>query len=199
MVIQSRMLKSPVTMPLRPRRNGWTPDVQQRFLEELAATGSPKLAAAAAGRSLQSAYKLRARPGAAVFRDRWATAITTCIMMVRETALDHALNGHVGPITRSGRKVGERKVSNDRMLLSMMRLYDAPAYHADRARAAMPVIAAEPAPPTDAELIAACDAALLDLLRVANAEVADIVRDALLQRVALESPCRDAARQHRPR
>ena len=168
-------MDSPLPILTRPRRDGWSPAVQRRFLEARALTGSPSQAAKAAGRSLQSAYKLRARPGAAAFRDGWAAAIATCMMQVRDSAIDRAFNGHVEPIVKYGRKVGERQVFNNGMLLSLMRLYDAPAYHADRARAELPVLAAAPKPLTEAELFAQAEAMLLDLVRTDFAEAAIIV------------------------
>ncbi len=164
-------------MLTRPRRNGWTPEVQQLFLDELTCTASPKLAAAAAGRSLQSAYKLRERASAISFREGWAAAMADCLTRVRETAIDHAFNGHTAPIMKYGRKIGERHVINDRMLLSLMRLYDAPAYHADRAREIPPVAAATTKPLTQADAVAQCKAALAQLLTADFPQAAVIVQD----------------------
>lgn len=181
-------------MLTRPSRDGWTPEVQQRFLRELACTASPAQAALAAGRSLQSAYKLRKRPGATAFRDGWAEAITTCMLQIREQAIDRAFNGHVEPIIRHGRKVGERQVSNNAMLLSLMRLYDAPAYHADRARAAPAVVPQAAVPLTKAELSAQFKAGMAELARKESPQAAKNVQDILLQIVALGSPSKAAVR-----
>ena len=158
-------MNSPLSTLTRPRRDGWTPEVQRRFLEALALTGSPSQAAAAADRSLQSAYKLRVRPGATAFREGWAAAIAMCMLQVRDQAVDRAFDGHVEPILKHGRKIGARQVFTSGMLLSLMRLYDAPAYRADRARAELPVVAAAPKPLTEAELVAQAEAMLMELLR----------------------------------
>ena len=47
--------------PAKPRFDGWTPARQLRFLEFLARTRSVTRAAAAAGMSRESAYRLRKR------------------------------------------------------------------------------------------------------------------------------------------
>lgn len=72
--------------------------------------------------------------------------------LLRETALDRAFNGHKAPIVKHGSKVGERRVMRDSVLISMLRLYDAPMFHEERARAV--VVAALPKPMTQAEYIA---------------------------------------------
>lgn len=50
-----------------PRRNGWTPDIQQRFIAALAVAGSVIDACCHVGRSRKSAYALRHRADAAGF------------------------------------------------------------------------------------------------------------------------------------
>lgn len=143
----------------RQRHDGWSPEVQQQFLDELSFTASPSLAAAAVGRSVRSAHRLRARPDAGAFRDGWTAAMATCMTQMREQALDRAFNGHIAPIIKNGRKVGERPVIRDVMLMCLLRLYDAPVFHADRAREA--VVAAAPKLLTRAELIVEFEAALV--------------------------------------
>ena len=55
----------------RIRRDGWTPERQLRFLEALAGTRSISRAAAAAGMSRESAYRLRDRREGALFAALW--------------------------------------------------------------------------------------------------------------------------------
>jgi len=55
----------------RFRRDGWTPARQLRFLDALARTRCVTRAAAAAGMSRESAYRLRKRPSAALFAAAW--------------------------------------------------------------------------------------------------------------------------------
>jgi hypothetical protein len=53
------------------RRDGWTAERQLVFLETLARTRSVAQAAARAGMSRESAYRLRARPVGALFAAAW--------------------------------------------------------------------------------------------------------------------------------
>src|SRR5690348_13303969 len=53
------------------RRDGWTPVRQLRFLDTLARTRSVTRAAAAAGLSRKSAYRLRDRSEGALFAALW--------------------------------------------------------------------------------------------------------------------------------
>jgi len=58
--------------PRRPRVDGWTADRQLRFLDVLTRTQNITQAATAAGMSRESAYRLRARPSAALFAAAWS-------------------------------------------------------------------------------------------------------------------------------
>jgi hypothetical protein len=53
------------------RHDGWTPDKQHDFIAALAESGCVREACAAIGMSPKSAYKLRARADASVFRQAW--------------------------------------------------------------------------------------------------------------------------------
>lgn len=59
----------------RIRRDGWTVERQLAFLAALAETRSATRAAAAAGMSRESAYRLRERPAAALFAALWDGAL----------------------------------------------------------------------------------------------------------------------------
>lgn len=61
--------------PERSRRDGWTPERQLRFLAALARTRSVTRAAAAAGMSRESAYRLRTRRDGALFAAAWDRAL----------------------------------------------------------------------------------------------------------------------------
>src|SRR5690349_15820368 len=56
-----------IPVPLRYRKDGWTPERQRRYVAALAETGHLGKAARAVGMTEQSAGKLRRRPGAASF------------------------------------------------------------------------------------------------------------------------------------
>ena len=58
-----------------PRRDGWTPERQLLFLDELARSRSIVKAAAFAGMSRESAYRLRDRREGALFAALWDRAI----------------------------------------------------------------------------------------------------------------------------
>jgi hypothetical protein len=61
-------------VPVRPQRNGWTPDLQRRFILALARGAGADEAARSLGRSRQGVYRLRGRPGAASFAAAWDRA-----------------------------------------------------------------------------------------------------------------------------
>ncbi len=58
-----------------PRRDGWTAERQLRFLDALLSTRSIAKAAASAGMSRESAYRLRNRSEAALFALLWDRAL----------------------------------------------------------------------------------------------------------------------------
>lgn len=60
----------------RPRHDGWTQDKQVTFIMALHRTGNVSRAAAAAGMSRESAYRLRARPTANEFAAAWDRALS---------------------------------------------------------------------------------------------------------------------------
>lgn len=63
-----------VPVPLRARAEGWLPARQQRLLEALAGGMSVGAAAAAPGKSRQTAYALRRRTDAESFAAAWDAA-----------------------------------------------------------------------------------------------------------------------------
>ena len=58
-------------VPLRYRRDGWTPTRQAAFLGALAETPCVAKAARKVGKSPESAYRLRGKPGAETFAAVW--------------------------------------------------------------------------------------------------------------------------------
>ena len=58
-------------VPLRYRRDGWTPGRQADFLGHLVETWNVAAAARHVGKSRESAYRLRDRPGAESFAAAW--------------------------------------------------------------------------------------------------------------------------------
>ncbi|HWT11560.1 MAG TPA: hypothetical protein VN231_02290 [Allosphingosinicella sp.] len=62
-------------VPVRARRDGWTPERQRKFVDLLLAGCGPSEAAAAVGKTKQTAFALRGRPGAESFRAAWDSAV----------------------------------------------------------------------------------------------------------------------------
>ena len=56
-------------VPVRARHDGWTVDRQRTFIAALAETGCVSEACGEVGITARSAYRLRAHPGAAAFRE----------------------------------------------------------------------------------------------------------------------------------
>ncbi|HEU0043331.1 hypothetical protein [Sphingomonas sp.] len=66
------MSDSPFTpVPVRARRDGWTPQRQRDFIAALADVRCVVVAARLVGRSFQTAYRLRARADAVSFAAAW--------------------------------------------------------------------------------------------------------------------------------
>ena len=60
---------------VRSQHNGWSPELQQRFIVALARGDGPDAAARSLGRTRQSAYQLRKRRGAGSFAAAWDRAL----------------------------------------------------------------------------------------------------------------------------
>jgi hypothetical protein len=73
------------------RTDGWTAERQVAFLAALAGTRSVTSGARAAGMSRESAYRLRERPGGALFAHLWDLAMTPARVLPSE--------GHTRPLT----------------------------------------------------------------------------------------------------
>ncbi|HEY0131578.1 MAG TPA: hypothetical protein VGB57_09245 [Allosphingosinicella sp.] len=62
-------------VPLRPRADGWSPDLQLRFIVALSRGLAPGEAARSVGKNRQNAYALRKRPGAESFAAAWDSVV----------------------------------------------------------------------------------------------------------------------------
>jgi hypothetical protein len=92
----------------RFRRDGWTPARQLRFLDTLARTRSVTRAAAAAGMSRESAYRLRARDPNGLFAAAWDRVLATARPRARKEAALSPSKGH-----RRGKLSGWRQAAKD--------------------------------------------------------------------------------------
>ena len=99
-------------VPVRARRDGWTPARQVAFITALRDTRSVVAACRAVGMSWQTAYRLRARPDAAGFAAAWDAALAK---PDRSRSVGRALGGITTPIFYRGRQVGERRRYDNRL------------------------------------------------------------------------------------
>src|SRR5688572_982285 len=80
---------------LAARADGWTPERQRQFIEELADCGIVREAAARVGMSEHGAYQLRRRPDAAGFNQAWDAAVQIGVHRLHSTAFERAISGTV--------------------------------------------------------------------------------------------------------
>ncbi|HEX8191572.1 MAG TPA: hypothetical protein VF552_01600 [Allosphingosinicella sp.] len=73
-------------VPVKARRDGWTPELQHRFVLALAEGAGVDEAARGLGRTRQGAYRLRARPGAPGRANEFARAWDAAVEFAREVA-----------------------------------------------------------------------------------------------------------------
>jgi hypothetical protein len=112
-------------VPLRYRKDGWTPMRQADFLGQLCETWSVAEAARRVGMTRESAYRLRDKPGAESFAAAWefilAQRAEARSRMSTHELLWHRLHyGKLKPVMRGGRHVGTlHSPDND----AVLRLY----------------------------------------------------------------------------
>jgi len=106
---------------LRYRHDGWTPERQRAFVEQLADTLCAATAADRVGMSVQSAYALRRRKGAEAFSAAWDAALRQGIRYhVRSLMLDKAVNGTLVRRYYHGKLLAEEHVYSERLLLALI-------------------------------------------------------------------------------
>ncbi|MBW8755112.1 MAG: hypothetical protein JF595_13360 [Sphingomonadales bacterium] len=108
-------------VPLRRRADGWTPRKQAAFLGALAETGSVCAAARRVGMSRETAYRLRAKPGAGSFAAAWDAVMGRKVPQRRKVTgvelRQRALFGLLKPLMFRGRHVSTlRKADNSALL-----------------------------------------------------------------------------------
>jgi len=121
--------------PTRKQNAGWTADKQRKFIEHLALTGSVGEAAAIAGVSSRSAYRLRNKAGAESFARAWDAALSLCATRLAAIAFDRALHGRSERFYRDGELVMERKMPSDYLLTWLLSLLDPLQFGSPTARA----------------------------------------------------------------
>ncbi|WP_375401911.1 hypothetical protein [uncultured Sphingomonas sp.] len=110
--------------PRRERQDGWTAHRQRIFIQALAETGSVTAAAAEAGITPRSAYRLRTHPDACAFAAAWDRALGVATGQLVALAFDRAVNGALRQKWRNGELVSETRAPSDRMLTFLLKQFD---------------------------------------------------------------------------
>jgi hypothetical protein len=121
--------------PTRNRHSGWTAERQRKFIEHLALTGSVGEAAALAGVSSRSAYRLRNKAGAEDFGRAWDAALSQSATRLAAIAFDRALHGRSERVYRDGELVMERKMPSDYLLTWLLARLDPVQFGSPTAKA----------------------------------------------------------------
>lgn len=106
----------------------WTPRLQRDFLENLAATGSVKIACAMVCMSTAAAYQLKQRPQGKAFALGWAAAVLIARGRLADELLDRAIWGIDETVERDSRDAHfmhvKRKRQNPNLGLAMLARLD---------------------------------------------------------------------------
>ena len=113
-----------VPVVLARRSDGWTPERQRAFIEQLASCGTVCEAAARVGMTDQSARRLRHRPDAASLNRAWENALRVSSVRRRSVAYERAVLGTVRHRTYRGKLVGEDRIFDNRLLACLLGLAD---------------------------------------------------------------------------
>lgn len=109
-----------VPVPVKPRRDGWTPERQLAFILRLALLGGVSAAATAVGMSRESAYRLRDHPEAESFAAAWDKAQGWGRGRAADLATDRAIHGEKREVHYRGRKIGEYVRHDNRLLIAAL-------------------------------------------------------------------------------
>ncbi|HEX8513943.1 MAG TPA: hypothetical protein VF688_12665 [Allosphingosinicella sp.] len=109
-----------VPVPVKPRRDGWTPERQLAFILRLALIGGVAAAAKAVGMSRESAYRLREHPGAGSFAAAWDKAQAWGRGRAADVGTERAILGEKREVYYRGRKVGEYVRHDNRLIIAAL-------------------------------------------------------------------------------
>ncbi|MEA3064108.1 MAG: hypothetical protein QOJ27_543 [Sphingomonadales bacterium] len=107
--------------PRRQRRDGFTAERQEAFLEEIGGGASGREAARRIGISPTTAYNLYNSPDGAAFRAAWDEAARVTDIVLEDTAFDRAVNGQEEPVYHKGERVGMRVKYDNKLLMQLLR------------------------------------------------------------------------------
>ena len=112
----------------------WPASVRARFLDSLARTGAVPGAAAAAGKTIDVAYRLRAADPA--FARDWDAAIERAVDAVEAVLFDRALNGFTRTVVQAGKIVTDVHEYSDALAIFLLRARRSGVYGTGKAVAA---------------------------------------------------------------
>ena len=107
--------------PRRYRRDGFTPERQEEFLEAIRGGASGREAARRIGISPTTAYNLYNSPDAPAFRAAWDEAARVTDIVLEDTAFDRAVNGQEEIVYHQGQRVGVRWRYDNKLLMQLLR------------------------------------------------------------------------------
>ena len=110
-------------VPLRSRRDGWTPERQREFVRILHVKRSISAACRAVGMSRKSAYALRERPGAESFAAAWDKAFhgnARVVPAAHYPLWQALLRGRTRDIVRKGKVIGTISGPDNRADLKLL-------------------------------------------------------------------------------
>ncbi|WP_051586762.1 hypothetical protein [Novosphingobium resinovorum] len=114
-------------VPVRPRKDGWTPARQAAFLAALAQGGGVEAAALRVGLSRESAYRLRRKPGAGSFAAAWDKVTGKPPEKRKVTPEERAVRARFGLLKvriYRGRHIATELKPDNRALLSLLAQID---------------------------------------------------------------------------
>ena len=111
----------PAPPPRRHRRDGFTLERQEQFLEYVRGGASGREAARRVGISPTTAYNLYNSPDGAAFRAGWDEAARVTDIVLEDTAYDRAVNGQEEIVYHKGEQVGTRVRYDNALLMKLLR------------------------------------------------------------------------------
>lgn len=114
-------MQVPAPPPRRQRRDGFTLERQEQFLEYVRGGASGREAARMVGISPTTAYNLYNSPDGTAFRAGWDEAARVTDIVLEDTAFDRAVNGHEEIVFHKGERVGTRWKYDNNLLMKLLR------------------------------------------------------------------------------
>jgi len=114
-------MQVPAPPPRRQRRDGFSAERQEQFLEAVRGGASGREAARLVGISPTTAYNLYNSPDGAAFKAAWDEAAQVTDIVLEDTAFDRAVNGQEEIVYHQGQRVGRRWKYDNNLLMRLLR------------------------------------------------------------------------------